>query len=121
MPNEVNEITAEGMLCLLAALGYERCRFSGAYVHPNLKSVRPEQDDDLGLVWLKEDSCQFVLACLRFLESEKVREVIRFEMDFDRITLTHRSKADRSFSHDPDPAVRIVKAAIAAARELEGG
>lgn len=68
------------------------------------------------------DEPWFVLACLRFLESEKARESgIKYEAEIGEIAVIARRTGGFTclgIFTDPDPAVRWVRAAAAVAKEL---
>lgn len=116
MTDQTNEIEAEGMRCLLAAMGATKSKTDTYALNGCAATPESWVECELwGEPW-------FVLTCLRFLESEKVRAVAHYEAKpgLMRVWRKRQEGPDPRIA-DPAPAVRIVKAAIAAARELEGG
>lgn len=120
MTDQTTEIDAEGMRCLLVAMGARPINVS--QLHFIGFSAKLDW-------WVTEGHRlpAFVLACLRFLESERVRAKVLTitEMWMNCATITtlidaKNSNGIYSFT-DPDPAVRIVKAAIAASMEMSNG
>lgn len=129
MSNKTIEITADGMRCLLRAIGYESDGRDDYFYHREYSDIDSTVKDFV-VDLLADEVPWFVLAALRFLESKKVRAAGIKTVAYNgnnrsgAIPNIHAFSPNPDFNYvfsDPDPAVRVVRAAIAAARELESG